>query len=463
MPRGIHGSAESKARRQAFDEVCARYGFSRYGMQSYGSSLRQSWMREHVPAHEAQGIARRAFEAVDRCHKGLGGRPRFKSWHRGLRSMESKDHGGALRPVFDEQGILFGLRWGRGLVVGVAKPSSEKETTELLRLSRAVESGWLYARITRTPIAGRTTYRAQFVCNGKPVVRHPQGDEKVCIDLGPSIADVVHDTGSFTVPLAEKVDAKTAELRRLQRRLDRQHRAGSPSCFNPDGTHIKGACHWKNRSRSALRTQVNIAELYRKVAEYRKCEHGRLWNQIRAIGTDVRLEKLNYVAWQKTFPRSVRNKAPGLFVEIGRHKAESAGGPFFEFSTYSTALSKSCICGERNKKRLSERTHHCKCGVVAPRDRFSAFLGLYVYRQVDTETKEVQDLLDVEGAKAGFLNRHDIGGHPGRAVSKHEVHGGEGCTIPAQWRAARLGLVLAATERFGGNLHNLCLRLTWQR
>ncbi len=172
-------------------------------------------------------------------------------------------------------------------------------------------------------------------------------------------------------------------------------------------------CHWKNRSKTAQRTQTRIAEVHRKTAEYRLSEHRGLWNQIQAIGTDVRLEKLNYVAWQKMFPRSVRNRAPGLFIEIGRRKAESADGTFYEFSPWTTALSQTCLCGERRKKRLSERVHRCpKCGLVAPRDRLSAFLGLSVHWYGVPESEEGIDLLDLEEANAGFSNRHDIGGIP---------------------------------------------------
>ncbi|MBI4854357.1 MAG: hypothetical protein HY819_21370, partial [Acidobacteria bacterium] len=37
-----------------------------------------------------------------------------------------------------------------------------------------------------------------------------------------------------------------------------------------------------------------------------------------------------------------------------------------------------CICAEREKKSLSQRTHICKkCGFVAPRDELSAYLALH--------------------------------------------------------------------------------------
>ncbi len=59
-------------------------------------------------------------------------------------------------------------------------------------------------------------------------------------------------------------------------------------------------------------------------------------------------------------------------------RAESAGGSVDEFSTRTTALSQVCLCGQKHKKRLSERVHSCDCGVRMQRDLFSAYLARHV-------------------------------------------------------------------------------------
>jgi hypothetical protein len=159
-----------------------------------------------------------------------------------------------------------------------------------MRISRAVAAGWLYARVVKTVINGRSTYRAQFVTNGRPPVRHPLGQEQVSLDLGSSVVDVVHGSGAFTVALADGLEDKAAQHRRQQRRLDRQHRAASPRCFDDKKRHIKGACHWKDRSKNARRAQVKLAELYRRTAEHRKTMHGALWNEILSTGTNIRAD-----------------------------------------------------------------------------------------------------------------------------------------------------------------------------
>jgi putative transposase len=137
--------------------------------------------------------------------------------------------------------------------------------------------------------------------------------------------------------------------------------------------------------------------------------HGALANRLFAHGADMACEKLDYVAWQKNFPRSVRDRAPGLLVSTIRRKAESAGGDrLYEYSTRTTALSQTCLCGNRKKKPLSQRVHRCGCGINEDRDLFSAYLGLHVRTQADG-----LDRLDLEAANHGWLlHRQDVDGSP---------------------------------------------------
>jgi hypothetical protein len=232
----------------------------------------------------------------------------------------------------------------------------------------------------------------------------------VSFDLGPSdIAVAVERSDGTRVgwvqPLADRIRLDTARLRREQRHLDRQQRAGSPGCFNTDGTHKPGRCDGQ-LSRSADHTKTQVAELHRRLAGHRKTLHGALANRLFAHGADIACEKLNYVAWQKKFPRSVRDRAPGMLVETIRRKAASAGGErLYEYNPKTTALSQTCLCGNRKKKPLSQRVHRCECGIREHRDLFSAFLGLHVRTGADG-----LDRLDLEAANTGWLHRQDIDG-----------------------------------------------------
>ena len=84
---------------------------------------------------------------------------------------------------------------------------------------------------------------------------------------------------------------------------------------------------------------MRVSELHRGLAEHRKTLHGALANRLWGDGADVACEKLDYVSWQKNFPRSVRDRAPGLLVEIVRRKAVSAGGQcLYEYSPLTHRL-----------------------------------------------------------------------------------------------------------------------------
>ena len=91
------------------------------------------------------------------------------------------------------------------------------------------------------------------------------------------------------------------------------------------------------------------------------------------------LERYKDVSDQTNFGKSVGFRAPGLFVNMLRCKAESAGGEVIEFNPRTTALSQACHCGSRQKKSLKERWHKCEmCGTTSQRDLYSAFLARFV-------------------------------------------------------------------------------------
>jgi hypothetical protein len=406
--------AEGVVRRSAFRSVESTHGFTTDAAQSFASSLRKSWVREHLPAQEAQNLGARAFDAVKQWHLGKRGKARFKNARRGLHSLAAKDGNGALRPKTDAAGRLVGLQWGAGFVIPIAAAAAagrrgREQRAELAQIEALIAaSKVLSTRIVRTVINGRDTYRMQLVCDGRPTCRHPVGDGQVSFDLGPSQLAVAvrRADGSWSgwvEPLADAIRLDTMRLRRTQRQLDRQHRAGSPACFGNHGVHTAGRCRWR-RSRAAQRTAIRVAELHRRLAEHRVTLHGALGNRLLSYGADIACERLEYVSWQKNFPRSVRDRAPGLLVDMLRRKAESAGGhQLYEYNPRTTALSQTCLCGTKKKKPLSQRVHRCGCGIREDRDLFSAYLGLHVRTEVDGV-----DRLDLPSARQGWGHHHDV-------------------------------------------------------
>jgi putative transposase len=427
MPR--RSPAERTARRAAFRSVEQAHGFGVDAAQSFASALRKSWVREHLPAQETQNLGARAFDAIKQWHLGRKGKPRFKPTGRCLHSLAAKDGNGALRPKLDTDGRLVGLQWGAGLVIPIAPPAESgrrgwEQQTELAQIEALIAAGKvLSTRMVRTVINGQDTYRMQLVCDGHPTRRHPIGDGRVAFDLGPSAIAVAVQRADGTWAgwverLADAIRVDITRLRRAQRHLDRQHRTGSPGCFDTDGIHHRGGCDWR-RSTAAKQTATRVAEWHRRLAEHRKTLHGALANRLFGHGADIACEKLDYVSWQKNFPRSVRDRAPGLLVETMRRKAASAGGDrLYQFNPNTTALSQTCLCGDREKKPLSQRVHRCGCGIREDRDLFSAYLGLHVRAAADGS-----DRLDLQAARQGWLHRQDVDARRGPAAAPSNRRG----------------------------------------
>ncbi|MHB8288484.1 MAG: zinc ribbon domain-containing protein, partial [Acidimicrobiales bacterium] len=328
--------------------------------------------------------------------------------------------------------------------------------------SLIASGGLIQTRIVRNMIRGRPSLRAQFVVEGCSPIRHETGTGTISADVGPSIMSVVvADADGNPVPegighrvLAESIKDSQAELRRLQRHLDRQHRAGSTQCFDEHGRHQKTCAWWKNRSKAAWDTIHKIAELHRCIAATRTTLHGKLVNELLAYGVNVRSEALNYATWQEMYPRSVRDSSVGEVMALLFRKAENAGGQAYHYATHTTALSQTCVCGHREKKPLSQRWHRCPdCGREAQRDLFSAFLGLYVNPVVEADGAST-DLLDLEGAAAHFAafapHLQEAGGMARSSSTKHRGRGRCSQRSAARIAARHKRRSRGATEVFGG-------------
>jgi hypothetical protein len=183
--------AERKDRAAAFAAVQQTHGFTVDAAQSHASSLRKSWVREHLPAQETQTLGARAFDAVKHWHLRRKGKPRFKRVARGLRSLGCKDGNGALRPKVDAGARLVGLQWGAGFVIPIAEPArtgqrGNNQLAELADIEALIASEKvLYTRIVRTVISGRDTYRMQMVIDGHPPQRRPVGGRSGVVRPGP--------------------------------------------------------------------------------------------------------------------------------------------------------------------------------------------------------------------------------------------------------------------------------------
>jgi len=339
-----------------------------YALHKFAGTLKIGWIGSSV----VQTVATRAFKAVDRYAFGKNGRPRFKKQNQ-FDSVDGKQNT-VIR--WDEQ--AKSVTWG-GLVMPVILPKEGRKGNDVIQYG--LDAPLKYVSVVRRKLNGKNRFYAQLVCEGLPYQKpnNKVGEGRVGLDIGPStIAVASPDAQTAELKqFANELEPDQKKIRVLQRKLDRQRRANNPQNYEANGTVKKGKKEWNN-SKGYEQTRVDLAEINRKLAEYRESLHGRLINHIFSLGNVVNLEKLSYRGFQKMYGRSVGKRAPGKIVSMLKRKAVSAGVSVNEFPTRTTKLSQVCLCGEVKKKPLSERWHICECGVVAQRDLFAAFLAACV-------------------------------------------------------------------------------------
>lgn len=359
---------KSRQRNAAFWAVSQRYGFQEFDLHAYAKQFGHSWLGEHLDSNTVQKLATRAFLATQQYAFGKRGRPRFKGkgWYD---CVEGKSNA---------SGILWRERTVRWL--GLELPAIVDEHDEVI--AHGLNSRVKFVRILRRKLNGRNRFYAQLVCEGHPY-RKPKnaiGQGVVGLDIGPSTIAVVSGQSATLERFCDELQPRQRDIRKLNRKLDRQRRANNPQNYNANGTVKDGTQReaW-HLSRHYISSRDQLAELHRQQAAYRTSLHGALVNRVLAQGNVIKLEKLSYGAFQRRFGKSVGFRGPGSFVAHLRRQAESAGVQIDEFPTATTRLSQTCLCGAMEKKSLSLRWHECACGVgPVQRDLFSAWLARFV-------------------------------------------------------------------------------------
>jgi hypothetical protein len=361
--------------------------------------------KSRIGAHEVQNIAQRVFDAVEKYALGIRGKPRFKGKSRPLHSIEGKCP-------------TSGIRWHEGtdssyliwndlhLPAMLASKRDEStpndcesdpkdhelapndcESTQKDRdpwQTQSLRANTKYSRIIWRMINGKLRWFAQLIQEGLSPLKYEIVHGVVGGDLGPSTVAIVSEKAVGLVPLAPEVIQPWEKIFILQRKMERSRRATNPQCYKDDGTYISGS-KIEKRSKNYEKLRKEIQEYERVLRETRKHSLGRLTNCIFACGNVVKIEKISIRSWQKNFGRSVKLRAPGLFMEMLRRKAERTGGVLHEVDTWNLKLSQYDHWTDTYKKKpLNQRWHvpGDKTSLVQ-RDLYSAFLAFCVEKTPD--------------------------------------------------------------------------------
>lgn len=253
-----------------------------------------------------------------------------------------------------------------------------KEPTDKLRLRLAAGT----ARILRATLVthGAKTFVSftVAVCRGAPGTV-PSG---VCgHDVGIHALLTSSDGEAVENPRAEEQVRK--KVSRYQRRMDRQHRAASPKCFDADGTHIKGACYWRadKRSKRARENERRLQKAHARAACIRKdAIHKASHRAVRTYGVNIveglRVEAMGRKGHGKRgFNRAQRDAALAEFSRQMAYKYPWYGSLLW-IAAWWYPSSKICSRCKTKKVKLSRsaRVFCCEaCGLVIDRDLNAAY------------------------------------------------------------------------------------------
>ena len=372
---------KDKERSAAFVAATKAHHFTSASVSAFATGCKNAagW-KNRLSANETQRIAETAFAAVEQYSFGKRGRPRLKNARRPLKSFSGKTNKTGIR-YRPELGVV---EWA-GLVMAVKYPPKGKDVW----LEKALEAATKFCRIVWRTVKGKRRWYLQLAQTGLTPAKEKnttQPGREVGLDVGPSTVAVVSESGAELFKFCPTIEQPWKEIRSLQRAMDRSRRATNPHCYNADGTWRKGA-RVTAVSKNYRALAQALAEAERKLAAERKRSQGELGNAVMRLGNVLKTEKLSYRAWQKLYGKSVKVRAPGMFIQKLRHKAESAGGQLLELNTWTLKMSQyDHVSGECHKKQLSERWHVLggkaseitESSVIVQRDMYSAFLALCV-------------------------------------------------------------------------------------
>ena len=420
---------------KALREIEQNYGYSAYQLHAFVSPIQVKFAK-NIGSLEAQKLATRAFEAVEKVHYHRAKKVHFKRRSNDF-SIENKVNTTGLR--FEDGFIL----WGKQTRVSMGNPVSQPEKGAIkvpLIVKRNDRYAHLalcdrtkYVRVIVREIRGDIRYFAQLVQEGFPPDKTTwkknrtisgNATKRVGLDEGTSTLAIVSGKTVELHELAPECVVDTKKLRKIERAMDRSKRATNPANYNNDGRikcGVKLEWHFSNRY---LRLKAVRKDLHRKIAVKRKQSHEILANHVLSLGSDIRVETMRVQGLQKRAKKTTRNKkngnfnkkkrygkvvanrAPAMLIEIINRKLHYQGGKIKKINTVKVKASQfNHVTGEYNKKELSERWNENILGERIQRDLYSAFL---IGNTFDTLDAVDVDLCNQEWSNFVILHHQEV-------------------------------------------------------
>lgn len=373
-----------KGRSKVLREIEVSYGYSLQHTLDYINSMYKNHFNGGIGSVIVQKLCERAYDAVEKTHYGKARRTNCYSLYYGDFSVEGRTNGTNLRFINNK------LKW---FDLEVPVKIDEKN----LYVQEALRSRVKFVRLKTETIRGKKRYFIELILEGTP----PNKDRRygalkstVGLDIGPSSIAVVSDDYVDLISLKPHSLEKTqSKINKIQRKMDRSRRANNPNKFNEDGTIKRGNKDPWVESNNYKKLKKSLFKQHRKLSINRKQTHEKLTNDILILGSDIRVEKINFTSWQKRskktttnkkngkinkkkrFGKSILNCAPAMLLEIIDRKLGYCDSSLKKINTTKCKASQyDHMTNTFNKKELSERIHLVGGEIPIQRDVYSAFL-----------------------------------------------------------------------------------------
>lgn len=438
LPKGDDiSSADKKRKKQLSAEMNAiirSYGLSKYNFEAYLKVCGARYSK-CLSSQQVQKEAGRVWAGVEKILYGSGKELHFKKY-RDFETVCGKSNTNGAK--FNTDSLT--VEW-LGLNLKCKLPKNSTYITEALNADVS------YCEIQRKMFPNGWHYYANIYLKGDAPRKNmniPDRSHVTGIDIGTSTVAAVSDNTAVLKELAPDCKKYNAKIIALQQSMDISKHISNPSKYKADGTIDK---HNHDRwvfSNTYLKNRNRLKSLYRQKSAYIKQFHEETVKELltdsvyfvteemcfkglakRSSKTersetasnikqkDGVVRKIHKFKRKKRFGKSLNNRAPAMFIQILKRKAELYGGGLYEVNTKAYRASQyNHATDEYVKCSLSERTKLID-GHTVQRDLYSAFLLKNCNSAMDAPDRdkciyEFDGFLKVHNRLVAAMMEHDI-------------------------------------------------------
>lgn len=401
--------ADIKRLSKFMNETRESIGLTKNGLEKYASVMQRRY-KKNISSHQVQAEVAHIVKGVDAVLFGNGKDVHYKK--------ESDFHtipGKSLSGVtirFDQNNekrqIDCYIKWN-GLKIPVKYDISKPDMPdEKNYINESLSIGVIkYCEIERLWFKSGWHYYVKLYMTENAPKKITPGKSTMGIDEGPSTMAAVSESSVFLEELSPKCKVYNKQIVSLQRKIDKSTRMTNPDRFNEDGTakkKTKDLPPWKF-SKTCQRNKAKVRELYRRKAEYTKCQHETLLNSMikdssifinepmdfkalakksretkrrdktsaikNADGTEKTVYKYKR---KKRFGKSITDRSPSSLIVRLKQKCEQYGMIYLETDKWKYKASQyNHVSDDYIKTALSERFKNIGA-ITVQRDLYSAFL-----------------------------------------------------------------------------------------